>query len=244
MSRLEGKVAIVTGASSGIGLAITQTLVREGMKVVGLARRKQKMVEEMKDVEGKGSFFPIECDISNRQSVEAAFEWILENLEVVHVLINNAGIVKTGSIVDTSREQWEEVFNVNVMGLLECTKRAVNIMQAADVEGYVVNINSVQGHRVYVYGKLAFNVYPASKYAVTAITESLQKELTGGKIRVTSISPGYVHTDIVKGVVDPEFLEGIPGMESQDIADAVLFVLSTHPRVQVSEMTLTAPGSS
>lgn len=238
MNRWKGKIAVVTGASAGIGLAVAQSLLREGLIVVGLARRKEKMEKEMNGVEGKERFYPLKCDIRSKEEVCDAFAWIKKNLGTVQVLINNAGIIIQGSLIETTREDWEKVFNVNVMGLLQCTSEAVKMMKEADVEGHVIHINSIEGHLVHLFGDLKINVYAGSKHAVTGLTKTLQLELLGGKVRVTSISPGYVKTDIMAASNVTISTDEHPALEASDIADSVVYVLGTPQRVQIQELII------
>ncbi|XP_014482101.1 PREDICTED: farnesol dehydrogenase-like [Dinoponera quadriceps] len=247
MIRWGGKIAVVTGASAGIGLAIAEAFVRGGMIVVGLARRKAVMEARMSFTQGDGKFIPCECDVSKHENVRDAFRWIQNNVGVVQILVNNAGLFIPGIIADSSRQDWEKIFNVNVMGLLECTTHAIRMMKAADVEGHIININSIQGHRLRNAHSLTFNVYPASKHAVTAITALLQGELIGGKIRVTSISPGYVEkTELSEAakldVAGLKVLSTYPALESKDIADAVVYVVETPQHVQITELTIAPFG--
>lgn len=236
MDRWAGKVAVVTGASAGIGLATAQALLRKGMVVVGLARRKSIMEERMKGTKGK--FYACECDVSDERNVINVFEWIKKNVGVVQVLVNNAGIANEGSLMDTSLKEWEKVIGVNVIGLLTCSKLAITMMNEADVEGHIVNINSITGHRVYTLPGAKPGIYPATKYAVTGITESLQKNVIGGKIKVTSISPGVVKTEIWSKFSAKEMMDQFPALQSEDIAEAVVYVIGTAPSVQVTELTI------
>ncbi|XP_032680154.1 farnesol dehydrogenase-like [Odontomachus brunneus] len=248
MSRWAGKVAVVTGASAGIGLAIAEAFVRDGMIVIGLARRKAVMEARMRFIQGNGKFIPCECDVSKHEDLKDVFHWIKNNVGVIQIMVNNAGLFISGTIADTSRQDWEKVFNVNVMGLLECTKHAVRMMKAADVEGHIININSIQGHRLRQIQNVNFNVYPASKHAVTAITAMLQQELRGEKIRVTSISPGYVKTEILEAsaldINGLKIFSSFPALESKDVADAVVYVIETPQHVQITELTIAPFGES
>ncbi|EFN79352.1 farnesol dehydrogenase [Harpegnathos saltator] len=249
MSRWEGKIAVVTGASAGIGLAIAEAFVNRGMIVVGLARRKAIMEARMRFAQGNGKFIARECDVSKPENLKEVFHWIQSNLGVIQVMVNNAGVITSGTIVETSRQDWEKIFDVNVMGLLECTRHAVRVMKAANVEGHIVNINSIQGHRLRQIQNMSFNVYAASKHAVTAITATLQQELLGGKIRVTSISPGYVKTEILEAISDLDIdklkvFSSFPTLESKDVAEAVVYVIETPQRVQITELTITPFGEN
>lgn len=240
MSRWAGKIVVITGASSGIGLATSRKLVKNGLTVIGLARRKEKMDEEMKQAQGPGKFYSVKCDVTNEEEIIKTFQWIKENVGVVQILINNAGIVRMGTLMDTPKELLASVFDVNVMGLLDCTRSAVTMMQKADVEGYVININSIAGHQVPNTLQIPINVYSSSKFAVTALSTTLHHELRGGKIRVTSISPGYVDTDIMNeaGLGNKIDISKTPCLKADDIASAIEYVIETPPHVEVAELTI------
>ncbi|KAJ8971420.1 hypothetical protein NQ317_018155 [Molorchus minor] len=238
MDRWVGKVAVVTGASAGIGAAIAEQLVEKGLKVAALARRKERLDELAKKLANKkGKLYPVKTDISKEEDILNAFKWIKENLGPVHILVNNAGILKMGStLTDGDTETWRNVFDVNVLGLCIATREAVRDMKANNVDGHVIHINSIVGHQVHPMPGV--NVYSASKYAVTALAETLRLELNSQKsrIKITSLSPGAVLTEIATGVLDEltiKTMEKDKILDAQDVADAVVYALSTPPHVQV-----------
>ncbi|XP_046826486.1 uncharacterized protein LOC124427519 [Vespa crabro] len=239
MERWAGKVAIVTGASSGIGLAIAKAFVQNGILAIGFARRKEKMESEMKNVKGKGKgkFYACECDVTKPESIEQAFEWVKNNFGTVHILVNNAGVVSNVKFMDSSRPDWQRLFDVNVLGLIDCTKRAARIMLDSNVEGYIINMNSIAGHYLDVFPGCSLNFYPASKFASVAATDITQKELYGSKIRVTSISPGLVSTEIFDAN-NVNILKDLPALEADDIANAVIYVIGTPQRVHITELII------
>ncbi|KAL2713811.1 farnesol dehydrogenase-like [Vespula squamosa] len=177
-------IAIVTGASSGIGLAIAKAFVQNEIVVVGFARRKSKMQSEMQNVKGKGKgkFYACECDVTKPESIEQAFQWVKNNFGTVHILVNNAGVSSNAKFMDSSRPDWQRLFDVNVLGYIDCTKRAARMMLDSNVEGYIVNMNSIAGHYLDVFPDCSLNFYPASKHASVAATEITQKELHGKDI--------------------------------------------------------------
>ncbi|XP_001606577.2 farnesol dehydrogenase [Nasonia vitripennis] len=241
MDRWRGKVAVITGASAGIGLSISEALVRQGMIVVGLARRRDKMENEMKNVTGPGKFHPYACDVSKKNDVAKAFEHIKNTLGTVHVLVNNAGILKMQSIEDTPIEELEDIININLMGTLYCAKEAIKLMKAAGHEAYIININSVAGMKTLdpdlVPGvKMYTNVYSPSKFAMTALSDILTKELRDGKIRVTNLSPGYVKTNIVGDFTSN--LADMPILMSKDIADIIVYLIGLPMQVQITQLTV------
>ncbi|KAJ3660775.1 hypothetical protein Zmor_005206 [Zophobas morio] len=248
MDRWTGKVAVITGASAGIGAAIAKQLVEEGLQVVGLARRSERVEDLAKQLEGKkGKLHAVKTDISKEEDILKAFKWVSDNLGPVHILINNAGIIQQTNLTEGDTEKWKKIFDTNVLGLCIATREAVKIMKANKIDGHIVHINSVAGHKVPNFPGL--NVYPASKYAVTALTETLRQELNhlGLKIKITSVSPGLVGTEIFEAnnsSITAEQLQKMNSLESEDIADSVLYVLSTPPHVQVHELTIKPVGET
>ncbi|RZC37570.1 adh short and/or KR domain containing protein, partial [Asbolus verrucosus] len=227
MDRWVGKVAIVTGASAGIGAAIAAKLVEEGLQVAGLARRSERVEELAKKLQGKkGTLHAIKADMSKEEDILNAFKQVSEKLGPVHVLINNAGLLLKTNLVDGDTEKWKKILDTNVLGLCIATREAVKIMRANNIDGHIVHINSIGGHAVPNFPHC--NVYPASKHAVTALTETLRQELNqlGSKIKITSVSPGAVATEFLDSsdiLTDPkikEQLSKIPFLKSEDIADS------------------------
>ncbi|XP_063929792.1 farnesol dehydrogenase-like isoform X2 [Zophobas morio] len=244
MDRWVGKVAIVTGASAGIGAAIADQLVENGLIAVGLARRPELIQEHAKTLNNKkGKLYAIKRDLRKEEDIQGAFKWVEDNLGPVHILINNAGTGTGGGLTNTSTEDWRKVFDLNVLGLCIATREAISSMKKHKIDdGHIIHIYSAAGHRVF---SPQFNVYPASKFAVTALTETLRQELNslGTKIRVTSISPGLVATELttlgtkLPSDVREEFHKR-PILKAADIADGVVYVLSTPGHVQVHELTI------
>ncbi|KAF5283285.1 hypothetical protein FQR65_LT14027 [Abscondita terminalis] len=252
MQRWVEKVAVVTGSSSGIGAAISTKLVQAGVVVVGLARRKKNLLELSEKLRNeKGKFFGFKADVSKEDDVVDAFEWIERCLGPVHILINNAGVIKTGySLTSGNLKVWKEVMDTNVLGLCVVTKEALASMTKHNVAGHVVHINSIFGHKI---GNVPLvNVYAASKHAVTALTETLRKEFINTKlpIKVSSVSPGLVQTELFKTAYETAMvkanipltddalstIKALPVLTSEDVAEAILYVLSTPPNVQVHEL--------
>lgn len=186
-----GKVAVVTGASAGIGAAIVKDFAKLGINVVGLARRPEKVESLIKELgTTKGKAYARQCDVSNPESVTDAFKWIESKFKVVNILVNNAGVARNVNFFDENPEtlkKLNEVIDTNVKGLAHCTREGYRLMNKSGDYGLIVNVNSVVGHNVPVSG-FSMNIYPASKFAVTALTESLRQELIyadNKKIRVT-----------------------------------------------------------
>ncbi|KAL1404806.1 hypothetical protein pipiens_001026 [Culex pipiens pipiens] len=242
MDRWTGKVAVVTGASSGIGAAIVQELARAGLTTVGLARRVDR-VEALKGslpVEAAVRLHSLKCDVTNEEDISRAFSHVCAKFGGVDVLVNNAGISRDCTALMTGNGQdVREIFETNVLGLITCSREAFQSMKNRGSDGHIIHINSVAGHHVLDLPRQS--VYSPSKFAVTALTESMRTELRnqGTKIKVTSISPGIVKTEILDGIPN---VEQLPMLLPEDIAGAVIYVLSTPPRVQIHELTIRPVG--
>ncbi|RZC41061.1 adh short, NAD binding 10 and/or KR domain containing protein [Asbolus verrucosus] len=245
MDRWFGKVAVVTGASSGIGAAIADQLVDNGLIVAGIDIHPDTTKERSGK---KGKLFFVKADVSKEEEMLEAFEWVTVNLGPVRILINSAGVaIRAKNLTEgTDTEIWKTVLGVNVLGLCIATREAVKIMNANNADGHIVHINSISGHRVFGAN---LNIYSASKHAVTALSETLRQELAQreSKIKVTSISPGYVETRLTTLNTDltPEirtFWENKPLLKSENVADAVIYALSTPGHVQISEIIIKPMG--
>lgn len=249
LNQYAGKIAIVTGASAGIGKAIVDLLVKNGVIVAGLARRVQRVQEHAKELMGeKGRLHAFECDLFKPEETVATFQKITSSLGPVSVLVNNAGIIGASGVLDGEIEKWKSVMNTNVIAVALCTREAVKIMKAHNIKGHIINVNSLAGHIVPDFPKMG--LYPPSKHAVTALTEIIRLEINREKlpIRITSLSPGYVDTEILdigfgnipKGK-EWESLQAT-GLKVKDITDAVFYILSTPEHVNVKELILTRQG--
>uniref|UniRef100_A0A9I3GIQ9 Dehydrogenase n=1 Tax=Anopheles farauti TaxID=69004 RepID=A0A9I3GIQ9_9DIPT len=243
MDRWTGKVAIVTGASSGIGAAVLKSLAKAGLVVVGLARRVELVEELRKELPTTVAphLHAIRCDITREEDIISAFEQVEQKFGGVDVLVNNAGIAHGGInlLTPDNTTQLRQVVDTNLVGLVLCSREAFKSMQKRSVDGHIVHINSVVGHSVPAFQ--SFNIYPATKYGVTAVTETMRHELrmANSKTKVTSISPGLVKTGAIP---DEMKTNGTPILEPEDIADAILYVLGTPPRVQIHELTIRPIG--
>uniref|UniRef100_A0A182J4V4 Dehydrogenase n=1 Tax=Anopheles atroparvus TaxID=41427 RepID=A0A182J4V4_ANOAO len=242
MDRWVGKVAVVTGSSSGIGAAIAKDLTKAGMITVGLARRVERIEELKKELpaEAAARLHAMKCDVSSETEIDATFKHIEQKFGGIDVLVNNAGIVRSNNLLDQGTSaDLRAVLDTNVTGLVLCSQWAYRSMVARSVDGHIVHINSIAGHGVPNFPKLS--IYPASKHAVTAITETMRQELraAGTKIKVTSVSPGAVQTEILGPLdITPE----MPLLESEDVSQAVLYAIGTPPRVQVHEIIIKPVG--
>lgn len=197
MDRWRNKVAVVTGASSGIGSACVHDLLSAGIKVVALARRYDKL-EEFKEslpVEQQINYFPMKCDVTDEKQVKDTFAWIEEHLNGVNILINNAGIDRNIQLVSSDNTQdLKDIVATNILGVAYCTREAFQSMNKKNVEdGHIVLINSVAGHIVPNLGinMPSFHMYSPTKFAVTAMNEVYRQEFLkhGSKIKVSVSFP-------------------------------------------------------
>ncbi|XP_067613300.1 farnesol dehydrogenase-like [Eurosta solidaginis] len=242
MERWENCIAVVTGASSGMGSAIVKDLLKANMRVVGLARRLERMEELRAELpnEQKEYFYPVQCDVSSLESVTQAFDWIIKNLGGVDVLINSAGVYNVGHACTMDPLEIQKMLQTNVMGVVYCTQCAFKSMKERNKDGHVVIINSVLGHNVPQTEPSKAptrSLYPASKYALTALTETYRQEFRGlnTRVKITSISPGLTDTEMV-AARPKEAKKAI--LQPEDVSSCVLFTLATPAHMQVHEITV------
>ncbi|XP_062126334.1 farnesol dehydrogenase [Drosophila sulfurigaster albostrigata] len=247
MDRWQNRVAVVTGASSGIGAECCKDLVAKGMIVVGLARRVDRL-EELKaalPVDQSPRFYGRQCDVSVEQQVIDSFAWVNETLGGADVLINNAGIIRRIHLIDEGNSvDILNIINTNLLGVTWCTREAFLSMKKRQInDGHVVIINSIAGHGVPMVPGYSLNMYAPSKHAITALTEVLRQEFLnkGTLTKITSISPGVVNTEIFDET-SPEIIAGMPMLRSEDVADAVTYCIQTPPHVQIHELTIKPIG--
>lgn len=205
MGRLRGKVAVITGGTSGFGLAIAELFVREAATVVITGRRKEKgadAVENIKKMAGTDVRF-IQCDVTNENGVKNLAETVIEIHKRIEILVNNAGIAIRKNFEDTTEKEWDEVMNTNLKGPFFCCKHIIPLMVKKG-GGSVINISS----HVSLIGKGDVPVYSASKGGLTTLTRSLALRYAKHNIRVNCICPGTIITDMNRDVIekalDPE----------------------------------------
>ncbi|HEY9185462.1 MAG TPA: SDR family oxidoreductase [Salegentibacter sp.] len=241
---LKGKVAIVTGASSGIGKAIAEKLSAEGCKVALASRSLEKLAEIKKKLPTES--FIAGMDVSSTASVNGAFEKIRKEYNKIDILINCAGVMPLTYLKNRHLEEWLQTIEVNVKGTLRCIHEVLPSMKAQK-GGHIINIASVDGKEIFEGGA----VYGASKAAVIELSRAMRMELSPEfNIRITSIEPGTVETDLREDINDEELLEekDYGGDESklkpENIADAVFYALTQPASVNVNELLIKPTGKS
>ncbi len=239
--KLDGKVALVTGASSGIGEATALALAEAGASVAVAARRTDKLEELVKKIEGMGGkAFAITADVSDEDQARDMVTAANAEFGRVDILVNNAGVMLLGPIGGADTEEWRRMLGINVLGLMYATHAALPLMKAQG-SGHIVNISSVAGRTV----SAGVGVYNASKWGVGAFSESLRQEVSKDKIRVTIIEPGAVATELTQHVTNPEVQERVQKMydeittlESEDIAAAIIYAVTQPDRVNINEILI------
>lgn len=241
---LVGKVAVVTGATSGIGEAVARMLAGEGAHVVGLGRRADRLAalaERIPTLHARARFTAVRCDLRDTAAIEAAFAEIRARTGGVEILVNNAGLGRDASLCTGSTEAFREMLEVNVLALAVCTRLALDDMFRRADEGHIVHVSSMAAHRVPSGGAM----YAASKHAVRALLEGLRQELRarGSKIRVGAVSPGYVRTEFAATASgDAEAAERLYArftvLEAEDVAATVRHMLVAPAHVQVHDVLM------
>lgn len=189
MERWQNRVAVVTGASSGIGAVLSRQLVAAGVIVVALARRLERLEQLRLELpeEQRALLHARECDVTSLEAVNAAFDRIEEELGGADILVNNAGKLSGGQLSTMPLDTVQQVLQTNVMGVVYCTQRAFQSMRQRNSSGHVVLINSIVGHYIFnpLPGSLQeLNMYPATKHALTAMTELFRQEFRDFKTQV------------------------------------------------------------
>ena len=239
--KLTGKVALVTGASSGIGAATAIALAEEGAKVVLSARRADRMQEVTERIKSAGS---LAIAVVGDVSVEAdAARMVSETVNAygqIDIVVNNAGVMLLGPITDADLEDWRRMINTNVLGLMYVTHAALPHMKTRNA-GHIVNISSTAGRTA----RAGAGVYNASKWGVGAFSESLRQELHKTKIRITVIEPGIVATELRDHITNATAKQQINDManamvmlEPEDISASIIYAVTQPERVNVNEILI------
>ncbi|KAK8397172.1 hypothetical protein O3P69_004707 [Scylla paramamosain] len=246
MQRWAGRLALVTGASAGIGANLAQRLVTEGMRVVGAARNVetlQVMADKLKDQ--PGSLVPMQCDLTKDDQVLDMFARIKQDLGGIDVLINNAAMsIFNSGLLESTAEDWRKMLDLNVVALCLCTREAVASMQEHGTDdGHIIHMNSISGHLVYPF--LRNHLYSITKHMVTAHTEAVRQALRKGNtnIKISAISPGMVATDFgfrsgMRKEESEKMIQERACLQPEDVTESVIHILSRPPHVQIHDLIM------
>ena len=238
---IKNKVAIITGASSGIGFATALALSKAGAKVAIGARRTNLLSElEKKIKENGGEVYSQKLDVTKKNECSSFVDNVLKKWGTVDILVNNAGLMPLSFFKNLKIDEWDQMIDVNIKGVLYCTGAVITHM-LENKSGHIINISSVAGRIVFPAG----SVYCATKHAITAFSEGLRQELSVRKnIRVTCIEPGVVATELTNTITDESlqgFVENAKKMESlqaEDIANAIVYAIESPNHVNVNEILI------
>ena len=225
----EGQVAVVTGASSGIGEATARSLVSKGYKVA-LAARRTERIEALSTELGKEATLAVPTDITDPAACEELVSRTVEYFGKLDILVNNAAVGFHRTIPEGDPEEWRAMFDTNVLGVLYVTRAAVRLMLGKS-SGHVVFVSSIGGRRV---AKAAATVYDATKHSITAISEGLRMDVSPRGIKVTVVEPGGTQTDFTGNYGTLSYRP----LDTEDVAAAILYAVSQPPHVNVNEVLL------
>jgi len=236
MSGIQGKVVVITGASSGLGEATARLLAAKGATVFLGARREERLRAIVKDIEREGGQAAAkQVDVTRRSEVEALIRAAVERFDRIDVLINNAGLMALAPFEKALVEEWDRMIDINIKGVLYGMAAALPVFQRQK-SGHVINISSVVGHKVSTGGA----VYSATKFAVRAISEGFRQEVEG--VRTTVISPGAMQTELPLGISDPEMAAGMQAfyrdqaIPAASVARAIAFAIEQPADVDINEI--------
>ncbi|WP_455168937.1 SDR family NAD(P)-dependent oxidoreductase [Aegicerativicinus sediminis] len=236
---MKGKVALITGATSGIGRATAHEFAKHGIKLIICGRRKERLEAICEALEKDTDVFQLNFDVRDKEATFKAVESIPDEFKPIDILINNAGNAHgLDPLHEGSIDDWDAMMDINVKGLLYLSKAIIPDMVERK-EGHIINIGSSAGKEVYPKG----NVYCASKHAVLAITEGMRIDLNPFGIRVSSICPGLVETEFSKVRFKGDdkandVYKGYKALQAEDIAEIIYFTVSRPPHVTIADMLI------
>ena len=242
------KIALITGATSGIGKATAELFADNGIQIILCGRRQERLDELQARLGSKTKIHSLNFDIRDKEAVSSAINSLPEDFAKIDILINNAGNAHGMDTIDEgSLEDWDAMLDINVKGLLYVSKAVIPQMVARKA-GHIINIGSTAGKEVYPRG----NVYCASKHAVDAINKGMRMDLNAHGIRVGAVNPGLVETEFsairFKGDEDraENVYKGFQALKAEDIADVIHFVVTRPYHVNIADLTVmpTAQASS
>jgi NADP-dependent 3-hydroxy acid dehydrogenase YdfG len=242
---LEGRIAVVTGASSGIGEATVRALSAAGAAVALGARRTDRLEQIAGDLDGPA--FVMEVDVSDEEQARGFVQAAGDELGGLHILVNNAGVMLLGPVADADTGEWRQMIEVNLLGLLYCTHAALPLIQASG-GGDIVNLSSVAGRRA----DAGAAVYNMTKFGVHGFSEALRQEALHAGIRVTIVAPGFVETElqghnrnpVVRSAMERHREQIGDVLKAEDIADAIVHAVTRPAHVCVNEVVVRPTAQS
>lgn len=226
---LQNKTAIVTGASIGLGLAISKALVQKGCTVYGISRSTDKLLTIQNELGNQ--FIPVSLDVSQKEMVKNWVNTTFSKTAQIDILINNAGIGHFGKIEEMEDGIWENLVNTNLNGMYYMTSQIVPFLKENTATTHIINIGSVIGK----VGREDSAAYCATKFAVSGFSESLFKELRTFDIKVTCVNPGSIETNFFKNIgIEKSYTM----MQPNDVANTIIHVLETPDNILIDEITL------
>ncbi len=240
---LNNKVALITGASSGIGLETARMMAGLGASVALVARRRERLQALQREiVESGGDASVFTADVASESEARAVTRQVVETYGRVDILVNSAGIIRPGTLLDADVRDLKDTIEINLLAPMYMSKAVLEHMLSRG-EGHVVTVSS---NAAKLLGSTANNAYCASKHGVTGFSNSLRKEVAAHGIRVTLVEPGTTETEIATSIPDPEtrrlmdeHIRKETVMQAGDVAAAICYAVSQHPRVNVDEIWLT-----
>ncbi len=239
---LNGRVVVITGASSGIGEATARALAARGANVALLARRAdrvQSLADELSGADGGAKALAIEADVTDRSSIEDAARRVKDELGRVDCLVNNAGVMLLSPFTQGKVDEWKQMIDVNLTGVLETTD--VFLEQLLEGGGDIVNISSVAGRK----GIPSSAAYNATKWGINGWSDALRQELLGQGVRMILVEPGAVATELADHISDEDSKKRIDDMsenfdilEAEDIASVIEYSVSVPERVSLTEILI------
>ncbi|MDB5698258.1 MAG: putative oxidoreductase [Alphaproteobacteria bacterium] len=234
---IDGKVVVITGASSGLGEAAARLLAEKGAKLVLGARRKERIDALAQEIAASGgSVEAVATDVTDRADVQALVDKAVEAFGRVDVMINNAGVMLVSPVERLKVDDWDRMIDVNIKGVLYGIAAALPVMQRQK-SGHMINVSSVAGHKV----RPTSAIYSATKHAVRALSEGVRQELKGYNIRSTIISPGAVATELVDRITEDDIREAAQpilkmAIPADSFARCVAFAIAQPEDVDINEI--------
>ncbi|PSL18579.1 SDR family oxidoreductase [Dyadobacter jiangsuensis] len=236
----QSKIALITGASSGIGAGTAKVLAANGFKVGIAARRIDKLNELKNEITlSGGEALPIQMDVTDPDSVKRGVEKLVAAYGSIDVLVNNAGLMPLSDIESLKVDEWNQMIDVNIKGVLNSTAAVLPYLKEQN-SGHIINMSSIAGRKVFK----GLSIYCATKFAIAAFSDGLRMELAPKfKIRVTNIQPGAVATELYDHISDPKYRDDMEQLAKQmtfltgeDIGNSILYAVSQPAHVNVSEV--------